>query len=188
MYRAPTWNSRAKVSRRSRRPRAWRPVLGGGGFYVLQGCGYFFYVGNHRDIVIFEPGHFAVLIDDGDGAASDALSGEVDAVFFTHGAARMKIGEQRILDVHFVGVGFVRPDAVDADAENLRIQILERLHFVDEAGVLVGAGGAPVERVPYENDVLLAAKIRKLYFFFVLIVEREIRRYVSNSDGHEQSS
>jgi len=59
----------------------------------------------------------------------------------------MEIGEQRVVDAHLIRVGFVGPYAVDADAEDLRVQILELFFVVDHAGVLFGAGRTPIERV-----------------------------------------
>ena len=58
---------------------------------MLQCQGYFGYVGNDWNIVIFYPGDFAILIYDDNGATGDAFVGEIDAVFLGHGAAGLKI-------------------------------------------------------------------------------------------------
>src|SRR5579864_7587708 len=63
----------------------------------------FLHVRHDRDIVIFEPGDFSTLVDDGDGPAGDPFFREVDSEFIGYGAPRMKIGEERIGDPHFFG-------------------------------------------------------------------------------------
>src|SRR5260370_40684883 len=42
--------------------------LRSGGFYLLQGRGYFGDIGDDWDVVIFYPGHLSVFIHDDDGA------------------------------------------------------------------------------------------------------------------------
>src|ERR1700740_1424591 len=51
----------------------------------------FLQVRHDGNVVIFEPSHFARFIDDGDGSAGNSLIGQVDAIFFANGAARMKV-------------------------------------------------------------------------------------------------
>src|SRR5262249_51408150 len=88
---------------------------------------------------------------------------------------------------HFVGVCFVGPGAIDTNSQNLGIQLFKIAHVIDEASVLVGAGGAPIKRIPDQNDVLFSGKIGKLYFFLVLILQAKVRRGLPYSDGHDAS-
>ncbi len=64
--------------------------------------------------------------------------------------------------------GLMRPYAVDAHTQHLRIQLLEALHVIHKADVLVGAHRAPVERVENDNHVFLALKVRELDFLLIL--------------------
>src|SRR6185295_18593288 len=71
----------------------------------------------------------------------------------------------------------MRPHAVHTDAEHFRVQCLERLHLVHKTRVLVGARGTPIQRVPHQH-----------HFLFVLILQREIRRFLPNRNTHSVSS
>jgi hypothetical protein len=145
-------------------------------------------VRNHRNIVILEPCDISRAIDDRDGASCDAFIGEIDSEFVAHRSARLKIREQRILNPHFFRVSFVRPGAIDADTHHLRVELLEFFHVIHEAGVLVRAGWAPIQRIEYEDDILFALEVRQLYFFLALILQREIRRRCSHRNCHALSS
>ena len=79
-------------------------------------------VRQHGNIVVFNPRHFAVFADDDDRSAGDAFFRKIHAILFRHGAARLKIREQGIVDAHFFCVGFVRPNAVYADAQDFGVQ------------------------------------------------------------------
>src|ERR1700726_1181284 len=68
--------------------------LSRGGFYLAESGSDLLQVRNHRDVVVFEPSHFALLIHDSDGAAGNSFVREVHAVFLAHRALRMKIGQQ----------------------------------------------------------------------------------------------
>ncbi len=81
----------------------------------------------------------------------------------------MKIRKQGILDSHLFCVRFVRPHAVNTDAEHFRVQRFKRFHLIDEAGMLTGTCRAPVQRVPYDHDIFLPREIRKLHFLLFLI-------------------
>ena len=54
-------------------------------------------------------------------------------------------------------------------------ELREAFHVVHYASVLVGADGAPVERIE-NNDDFLAAIIGELDLFLILVLQREIRR------------
>jgi hypothetical protein len=75
----------------------------------------------------------------------------------------------------------VRPDTVNADAKDLRVELIELFLVVDHASVLFGADRAPIQGVEDKNDPLLAAKVTKLYFFLILILQREFGR--GRADG-----
>src|SRR6266478_3852963 len=100
----------------------------------------------------------------------------------------MEVRKQRIVDSHLLGEGFVRPDAVHAQAEHLRIQLFELLQVIDEAGVLVRADGAEIQRIKDQDHIAPPGKIGKLDFLLTLVFEREIRSGLSYGDGHEASS
>src|SRR6202042_839488 len=89
---------------------------------------------------------------------------------------------------HFFREGLVRPNAVDADAEYLRVQFLEILHVVHEADVLVGAGGTPIERGKHDDHILLTLIIGQLHLFLTLISQGEIGSSWSNRECHSSSS
>src|ERR1700730_2255352 len=148
---------------------AARPLNPSSLFDGLECGGNFLYVRDYGDVIVFGPGDFALLVDDHDSAAGDALVTEIDAVLFAHGTFWMEVGEQGILDAHFVGIGFVGPDAIHADAQYFRVQGLEIFHVVHKAGMLVGAGGTPIERIKHENDFFLSRKVGEFYFLLVLI-------------------
>src|ERR1700693_1321853 len=95
-----------------------------------KGLGNFLDVWQSWDIVIFEPGDFSGAVNDSDRAAGDAFVGQKDAVFFTNRATRLKIREQRILDAHLFGERFMRPGAVYAHTEHLRIELVETFHVI----------------------------------------------------------
>src|SRR5437899_9524660 len=54
--------------------------------------------------------------------------------------------------------------------------------------MLIGACGAPIQRVPHKYDVLFPCEIRKLYFLFFLVQQRKIRCCLSHRDAHILSS
>src|ERR1700735_1211206 len=148
---------------------------------LFEGLRDFRDVWHGRNIVIFEPGDFAIAVDDGDGAPGDPFVGEVDAELIGDRAARLEIGEQRIIDAELFGECLVRPHAIDAQAEHLRVELVEALQIVDEADVFIGADRAPIERIEHEHDIFLAAKIRQLHILLILILERKIRSLRSYS-------
>jgi hypothetical protein len=96
----------------------------------------------------------------------------------------VKIGKERILDAHFFGVGFVRPNAVNTDAEDFRVERVERPHVIDKARMLVGASRAPVQGIENQHDILLPGEIRELHFLFFLIHQGKVRRCLSNGNTH----
>src|SRR5882762_3183622 len=100
----------------------------------------------------------------------------------------MEVGQQRIADSHLFGERFVRPDAVHAQAEHLRVELLKLFQIVDKTGVLIRANGAEIKRIKNQDDIALPGKIGKLDFLLILILEREFRSGLSYSDGHEASS
>src|ERR1700692_1981515 len=93
-----------------------------------EGLRDFLDIGDDGNVVVFVPGEFAVTVDDGDGASGNAFVFQIDAVLGGDSAARLKVGKQRIVDAHFIGVGLVGPGAVDAEAHNLRVELFELFH------------------------------------------------------------
>src|SRR5258708_5326902 len=157
-------------------------------FHLAQLGRNLFQVRHHWDVVVLEPGHFSGFVHDSDRPAGYAFVAQVYAILLARRSPRMKIRQQRILDPHFLRIGLVRPYAVNTDAKHFRVQRLEGLHLVNEAGMLVGARRAPVQRVPHKYDVLLSGEIRKLYFLLFLIQQRKIRGRLSHRDTHTVSS
>src|SRR6266581_1234634 len=157
-------------------------------FHLRQRRRNFLEIRHHRNVIVLEPRYLSRLVDDGDRAAGDAFISQVHAVLLAHRSARMKIRQQRIFDPHLLRIRLVRPHAVHADAQNFRVQRLERFHVVHEAGVLVRARRAPVQRVPHQHDILFPREIRELHFLLFLIQQRKIRRRLSNRDTHNRSS
>src|SRR6202035_3613763 len=137
--------------------------------------GNFLDVRKSGDIVILEPGDSPGAIDDGDSATGNAFVGQKDAIFVADGAAWLKIGEQRIFYSHLLGKGFVRPCAVHAYAEHLRVELVKTFHVIHQTNVLVGTHRAPVERVEDEDYIFLALKFGKLHFFLALILQCEVQ-------------
>src|SRR5260370_9654747 len=82
----------------------------------------------------------------------------------------------------------MRPDAIHAQAEHLRVQLFELLQVVDKAGVLASANGAEIQRIKDQDDLAFPRKIGKLDFFLTLVLERELRSGLSYRYGHEASS
>src|SRR5258706_4990633 len=91
------------------------------------------------------------------------------------------------MNSHLVGVGFVGPDAVNAQAQDLRIEILELLLIVDHAGVLFGAGWAPVEGIEDQDYAFLAFVVAELYFLLILISQGEFRGWCADGWWHDSS-
>src|ERR1700722_8488357 len=100
----------------------------------------------------------------------------------------MKISEQRVGDSHFFGERFVRPGAIDAQAEHLRIERFKLLQIVDKTGVFVGANRAEIEWIKNQYDVALAREVRKLDFLLRLVFQREVGSGLSYGNRHEASS
>jgi hypothetical protein len=53
--------------------------------------------------------------------------------------------------------------------------------------MLSGADRAPVQRVKHQQHIFLSGKIGKFHFLVVLILQVEIRRCLSDGDGHVHS-
>jgi hypothetical protein len=68
----------------------------------------------------------------------------------------------------------------------LSVELLEALHVVDHAGMLVRADRAPIERIENQNDVF-ALIVRQFHFLLALILQREIRCLGANRNCHESS-
>src|ERR1700712_227011 len=112
-------------------------------------------------VVLLHPSHFAVLVHQHCGALRDANALVVQVVALGHGALGMEIREQWERELVGLSECFVRPSAVHADAEHLRAELVELRQIVAEASVLVGAGGAEIERVKSQYYGL-AAKLAQL--------------------------
>ena len=125
----------------------------------------------------------ALLVDDNGGAISDALVIQVKAKLGSDGAPGLEVGQERVGNSHLLGVGLVRPHAVDAQAEHLGGQALEALEIVDKAGMLLGTHGTPVERVKGQQDIL-ATETAERDVLLVLVLEREIRGRLPHCDRH----
>src|SRR5579871_2898534 len=82
--------------------------------HSFQSFRYFIDAWYNRDLVVFVPCQLSLAVNDRNGASRDAFVLEENAVFLGNGAARLKIGQQRVVDTHFFSVRFVRPDTVDA--------------------------------------------------------------------------
>src|SRR5262245_37061401 len=108
-------------------------------------------LGHERDL--------AALVDDHGGALRLPLGIIVEAEALRDGALRVEVGEQRVAQTEVLDERRVRPVAVDAHAEHLRVDPLELTEVVLEAGELLRAGWAEVERVEREDDVALAAEV-----------------------------
>src|SRR5258708_11334060 len=65
--------------------------LSGGGLHLAQCGSHFLQVRHHRNVVVLEPRHFALLVHDGDGAARDSFVSQAYPGLFAHPAPRTKI-------------------------------------------------------------------------------------------------
>src|SRR5215831_12678326 len=149
---------------------------------------HFLDVRHDRNVVVFGPRYFSLLINDENGASRDAPVGHIHPVLLAHRTAWMKIREQGILDPHLLRIRFVRPHAVHAYPQHFRVQRLKLLHVVHKARVLACTGWAPVERIEYQDDSLLSREVRQFHFLLALILQREIRRRLSDRQAHGASS
>src|SRR5215472_15887648 len=151
---------------------------------LRQRACHFLDVRHDRNVVVFGPRYFSLLINDENGASRDAPVGHIHPVLLAHRTAWMKIREQGILDPHLLRIRFVRPHAVDAHPQHFRVQRLKLLHVVHKARVLACTGWAPVERIEYQHDFLLSREVRQFHFLLALILQREIRRRLSDRQAH----
>src|SRR5215472_962320 len=151
---------------------------------LRQRACHFLDVRHDRNVVVFGPRYFSLLIDDENGASRDAPVGHIHPVLLAHRTSWMKIREQGILDPHLLRIRFVRPHAVHAYPQHFRVQRLKLLHVVHKARVLACTGWAPVERIEHQHDFLLSREVRQFHFLLALILQREIRRRLSDRQAH----
>src|SRR5262245_28394143 len=136
------------------------------------------------DVVQHHAADDALSVDHDGRAVVDPLLLEFKAVLLRHGPLGLEVGEQRVLDAELLGECLVRPDRVHAHAEDARVQRVELLEIVDEAGVLLRADRAEVERIERE-DHLVALQIRELVLLVVVGLEREVGGLFTRFDRHE---
>ncbi len=140
----------------------------------------------YGDVVDRDVADDAVPVDDDGRPVRDPLVLEVEPVLLRDGPLRLEVGQERVLDAELLGERLVGPDRVHADAEHGRAQRLELLQVVHEAGVLLRADGAEIERVERE-DHLLALQRRQRVLLVVVSPEREVRGLFAHLDRHERN-
>src|SRR5215469_11262424 len=191
--KSPTFRSkiRSRILHRKTGKSSVRSGFGSGPLtFELQISGlrqracHFLDVRHDRNVVVFGPRYFSLLINDKNGASRDAPVRHIHPVLLAHRTSWMKIREQGILDSHLLRIRFVRPHAVDAYPKHFRVQRLKLLHVVHKARVLACTGWAPVERIEYQHDFLLSREVRQFHFLLALILQREIRRRLSDRQAH----
>jgi hypothetical protein len=75
---------------------------------------------------------------------------------------RVEVGQERVAQAaERIGEGDVRPDRVDADAQDLGIGRLEALTLALQFGQFVLSATGPIEDVERQNNVLFPAILRK---------------------------
>ena len=75
---------------------------------------------------------------------------------------RVEVGQERVAQAaERIGEGDVRPDGVDADAQDLGIGRLEALALALQFGQFVLSAAGPVEDVERQDDILLPAILRE---------------------------
>src|SRR5205085_10075872 len=78
------------------------------------------------------------------------------------GAMRVEIGWQRVSEAaETAGKSLMGMDAIDADAQNLGVPLLEARKVALQRGELVSSASCPVKGVEGQDDVLAAAILRE---------------------------
>src|SRR5258708_3478396 len=78
-----------------------------------------------RNPLLLHVGDLAVLVDDDGRARGESFVVEIEPVLRRDRALRMKIREQRKVEAELLLESGLRPRAVDADAEHLRVRAVE---------------------------------------------------------------
>src|ERR1700704_1407255 len=112
--------------------------------------------GVHRNRRKITPYNFSIFIDNKERALSNPLLVAIRPILLRDRTLRLKIRQQRKMIVAILGERLVAPDAVDGNAQQLGMKLLElRKKFVVQTH-LVAADGTPVGGIKRQNHGLTA--------------------------------
>jgi len=120
----------------------------------------------------------AVLVDDEGGAVRKALLFVQDPVFF--GNRPLEVAQEREVELFLLRESGIRCRAVNADAQDLRVGLLE---FGDISLIrlqLLRSTPGEGQNVKCQHHILLPQKIAQLHILPVGVLEREVRRLVTH--------
>src|SRR5437763_715641 len=127
---------------------------------------------DRRQIV---PAHDSLAVDDEECTLRVAVFFTIRAVAARYGPFRLEVGEQREPQLARLGEGAVAPDAVDGDAQELRVVLLEFAPHLVVQRQLIAADGTPVGGIEDEDD-RAAAEIAEANHLMGRGAQLEVRR------------